>query len=173
MLRRLSILALLLVVASVPAMAQGTASAPTSNALPSPRTGEDIYRSACITCHGPDGKGSPRTVVGFDVDLPDFTDCAFASAEADLDWYSVVHEGSPIRGLGHHMPAFGDALSKDDIELAVSHVRTFCRDSAWPRGDLNLPRALFTEKAFPENEIVWTTAITGRGEKSVGNDISG
>ena len=32
-------------------------------------------------------------------------------------------------------------------------------DRSWPRGDLNLPRAFFTEKAFPENETVWTTGV--------------
>ena len=58
------------------------------------------------------------------------------------------------------MPAFGDALSPEDIALAVSHLRTFCTEAAWPRGDLNLPRAFFTEKAFPENEAVWATTFT-------------
>jgi mono/diheme cytochrome c family protein len=166
MLRCAVVLLWCLVVPSA-ALAQSRA----SNALPTPRTGEDIYRAACITCHGPDGTGSPRTVVGFDAELPDFTDCAFSSGEADLDWYSVVHEGSPIRGLGHHMPAFGEALSTPDIELVVSHVRTFCTDRSWPRGDLNLPRAFFTEKAFPENETVWTSAITRGDNKSLANTL--
>ena len=114
---------------------------------------EDVYRAACATCHGPDGHGSPKSIVGFDVPLPDFTDCAFATAEPDQDWQAVVHEGGRIRGLDRHMPAFGDALSPEEIALAVGHVRTFCRQPAWPRGDLNFPRAFFTEKAFPENEI--------------------
>jgi hypothetical protein len=57
------------------------------------------------------------------------------------------------------MPAFGDALTPEEIQLAISHVRTFCGEKRWPRGDLNLPRAFFTEKAFPENEAVWTTSI--------------
>ena len=118
------------------------------------------YRAACATCHGPDGRGSAKSVVGFDVPLPDFSDCAFATAEPDPDWEAVVHEGGPIRGLDRHMPAFGDALSRDDIALAVGHVRTFCTEAAWPRGDLNLPRAFFTEKAFPENESVWVTTFT-------------
>ena len=55
--------------------------------------------------------------------------------------------------------------------LAIAHIRTFCPDPAWPQGDLNLPRAFFTEKAFPENEAVWTMAMTGRRERSVENEL--
>jgi hypothetical protein len=36
----------------------------------------------------------------------------------------------------------------------VEHVRTLCVDPAYPRGELNLPRALLAEKAFPEDEWV-------------------
>ena len=110
-------------------------------------------------------------MVGFDVPLPDFTDCAFATGEPDPDWYAVVHEGGPVRALDRHMPAFGDALSPDDIRLAISHVRTFCSDSSWPQGDLNLPRAFFTEKAFPENEAVWTMALNGGRERSIESEL--
>ena len=135
------------------------------------QTGEQVYRAACATCHGPDGKGSPRAVVGFDAPLPDFSDCAFATGEPDPDWYAVVHEGGRVRALDRHMPAFGDALSDGDIRLAISHIRTFCPSRAWPRGDLNLPRAFFTEKAFPENEAVWTMAVTGRDPSFEGEFI--
>ena len=134
-------------------------------------SGEALYRAACVTCHGPDGKGSPRTLVGFDVALPDFTDCSFASAEADADWFAVIHEGGPVRGLDRHMPAFGSALTPDEITLAANHVRTFCTEPASPRGDLNLPRAMFTEKAFPENEALWVTRITRGPEAAMGNDL--
>src|SRR6185503_10250333 len=99
--------------------------------------------------------------------FPDFNDCATNTVEPLADWFAVVHEGGPVRALDRHMPAFGDALSPDDIRLAVSHVRTFCANPAWPQGDLNLPRAFFTEKAFPENEAVWTMAMTGRPERSL------
>jgi mono/diheme cytochrome c family protein len=134
-------------------------------------TGEEIYRTACVTCHGPDGQGSPRTVVGFDVPLPDFSDCAFATAEADVDWQAVAHEGGRIRGLDRHMPAFGDALTPGQIAAVIGYVRHFCADDAWPRGDLNFPRALFTEKAFPENEVVYTSTVTRGNQPSVGNEV--
>ena len=135
------------------------------------RTANELYQLACATCHGPDGKGSPRSVVGFDVPLPDFSDCSFAAGEPDPDWFAVVHEGGPVRALDRHMPAFGDALSPDDIHLAISHIRTFCTDPAWPQGDLNLPRAFFTEKAFPENEAVWTVALSDGNERTLQNTL--
>ena len=97
--------------------------------LSADRTGEEIYRATCISCHGPDGKGMPRSSVGFDIQLPDFTDCAFATAEADVDWHAVVKRGGRIRGLDRHMPAFGDALTPRDVELVVGYVRTFCGEA--------------------------------------------
>ena len=137
----------------------------------STRSGAEIYRAACETCHGPDGKGSPLTTVGFAAPLPDFTDCAFATTEPDPDWQAVVHEGGPIRGLDRHMPAFGEALTADEIARAVTHLRAFCGDASWPRGDLNLPRAFFTEKAFPENEVIWTSAISAEGPAAIQNTL--
>jgi hypothetical protein len=59
------------------------------------------------------------------------------------------------------MPAFGEALSPEELQLAVSHALTFCADPSWPRGDLNFPRALFTTKAFPEDELVLTVIADG------------
>jgi hypothetical protein len=158
---------------------QDVTTPPTSlgNALPDNATGEQIFQTACATCHAMDGRGSPSSVVGFDLPLPnghafpDFTDCPTNTVEPLGDWMAVAHRGGPVRGLDRHMPAFGDALSDDQIERAVRYLWTFCDDPSWPRGDLNLPRAFFTEKAFPENEVVWTTGVTTRGTKSVSNEV--
>jgi len=130
-------------------------------AVPTDATGEEIFNAACITCHGPDGTGGLPSTIAFDTAPPDFTDCAFATGEADLDWYSVVHQGGTVRALDRRMPAFGDALSSNQIQSVVDYLRGFCAEPAWPRGDLNLPLAFFTEKAFPENEWVWSMAAAG------------
>ena len=159
--------------------AQDERTPPTSleKALPVDANGEQIFRTACATCHATDGRGSPSAIVGFELPLPnghefpDFTDCPTNTVEPLGDWMAVAHRGGPVRGLDRHMPAFGDALSDDQIERAVKYLWTFCDDPAWPRGDLNLPRAFFTEKAFPENEVVWTTAVTTRGTKAVTNEL--
>lgn len=153
--------------------AQDAATPPTSleNALPRDATGADIFRLTCSTCHGVDGRGSPQSVVGFDVPFPDFTDCSINTPEPGSDWSSVIHRGGPIRGLDHHMPAFGDALSDDQIDAVIKHLWSFCTDRSWPRGDLNFPRTFFTEKAFPENETVWTTGVNTSGPRAVSNTL--
>jgi mono/diheme cytochrome c family protein len=148
-----------------------------SKALPADATGEQIFERACATCHGVDGKGAPQTTVGFALPLPnghafpDFTDCATNTVEPLSDWVAVAARGGPIRGLDRHMPAFGDALTSDQLESAVKYLWHFCADPAWPRGDLNLPRPFFTEKAFPENETIWTTGVTGSGARAVENEL--
>jgi mono/diheme cytochrome c family protein len=160
---------------ATPALAQASSS--TDAALPANASGEQIFVAACATCHGMDGKGSPPAVVGFDLplpnghDFPDFTDCATNTVEPLGDWMAVAHRGGPVRALDRRMPEFGDALTNEQIERAVRYVWTFCDDPAWPRGDLNLPRAFFTEKAFPENETVWTTGVTTSGAGAVTNEL--
>jgi mono/diheme cytochrome c family protein len=144
---------------------------------PSPATAQDvdagdskgaaIYAAACAACHGPDGRGMAQELVGFDTPLPDFTDCSFASPETTADWTTIVHDGGPARAFNRRMPAFGEALSSEEIDLVVAHVRTLCASRAWPRGELNLPRPLVTEKAFPENEIVVDLSTSSGDTRSI------
>ncbi|RPJ69421.1 MAG: cytochrome c [Acidobacteria bacterium] len=136
-----------------------------------PRRPKQVYQVACSTCHGADGKGAPQSRVGFALPLPDFTDCNFATREPDSDWLAVIHDGGPARAFDPLMPAFAEALSEVDMRKALAHVRSFCADTAWPRGDLNLPRPLVTEKAFLEDEAVFSSSVATEGETSVSNKL--
>jgi mono/diheme cytochrome c family protein len=141
---------------------------------PDPRAGRsdaEIYANACANCHGLDGRGSPKAAALMKVPVPDFTDCSFATREPDADWGAIIHQGGPVRGFDPLMPAFGEALSADEIVAVLRHVRTFCTSAAWPRGELNLPRTFFTEKAYPEDEAVWTTSVALDGPGSITNEI--
>lgn len=122
-------------------------------------SGRAVYQAACASCHGSDGRGAPASLITLDTPPPDFTDCDFANREPDSDWMGIAYEGGPSRGFSEFMPAFQGALTVEQVELAVSHIRTFCTDPRWPRGELNLPRPLITNKAFPEDEAVITTLI--------------
>ena len=132
------------------------------------RSGADVYRAACAACHGADGKGAP---VFTDVDVPDFTDCSFSSPEPAPDWAAIVRRGGPVRAFSRRMPSFEDALTDDEIDEVVEYVQNLCTDRKWPRGDLNLPRPLVTEKAFPENETVIATSVSASRPTSVGNEL--
>ena len=145
---------------------------PTTHQATAPvKTGSELYQSACAACHGPDGKGRPESVLGFRTPVPDFTDCNFTTPEPDADWAAVIHGGGPMRAFDRMMPAFSEALSESEILSILGHVRTFCTSSSWPRGELNFPRALFTEKAFPENEAVWTMTVASHDTRSIGNEF--
>ena len=57
-----------------------------------------------------------------------------------------------MRGFDRIMPAFAGALSDEEIDALIAAPARLLHGPTWPRGDLNLPRALFTEKAFPRTK---------------------
>jgi mono/diheme cytochrome c family protein len=135
--------------------------------------GKEIFQAACIACHGPDGKGMPQTTLGFEppATFPDFTDCSGTTREPNPDWKAIIYGGGPARGFSEIMPSFAEALTSDQIDQVVGYLRGFCRDRSWPRGELNLPRAFLTEKAFPEDEAVTTTTINAEGPAGITNEF--
>ena len=62
-------------------------------------------------------------------------------------------------------------LDKNSIIAAVreNHIKTFSECDQWPQGELNLPRALYTTKAFPEDEIVFHSDIRTDGLDKISN----
>lgn len=136
-------------------------------------TGEHIFKAACVACHGSDGKGTPKTIAGFDPpdSFPDFTRCDQTTAEPNTAWKDVIVNGGPSRGFSQIMPSFGEALDFEQIDKVIEYMRGFCRNRHWARGELNLPRALVTEKAYPEDEVVISSAINARGAPGVTTNI--
>jgi cytochrome c553 len=133
-----------------------------------PPNGRAIWLANCATCHGVGGRGDRTPAeVGFTLSMPNFSDCSFATREADLDWSSTIHKGGPQRAFPRIMPAFEDALSDDDIDAVIAYMRTFCTDPRWVRGEFNFPLGLFTEKAFLEDELVVTTAIDSKAPNDI------
>ena len=129
------------------------------------KNGERIYKNACTSCHGAGGQGAPKAISGFEQPstFPDFTKCDQTTPEVNSAYKAVIVHGGPHRGFSQIMPAFGEALTAQEIDDLVAYLRKFCRGSGWPRGELNLPRALVTEKAFPEDEEVISTGVNVNG----------
>jgi mono/diheme cytochrome c family protein len=137
-------------------------------------TGEEIFKTAgCIACHGADGAGTPKAIAGFEQPrtFPDFTKCDQTTPESAVAWKAVIAEGGPARGFSRIMPSFGEALTSEQIDKVVKYLRGLCKQPGWPMGELNLPRAIVTEKAYPEDEEVISTSVNAKGAPGVFNHI--
>lgn len=123
--------------------------------------GREIWQAACAACHGPNGEGTPTSIAGFQKpdSFPQFNECNQSADEYTRDYTEIIRDGGPARGFSQIMPAFGSVLTTQQINAVVKYVRSLCtdHDAAWPPGELNPPRALITDKAFPENEWILTT----------------
>jgi mono/diheme cytochrome c family protein len=136
-------------------------------------SGAAIFEAGCAGCHGPNGEGAPQTATAFDrpSTFPDFSDCASTTPELDVDWKATITQGGRGRGFSRIMPAFGDALTSEQIDAVIGYLRGLCREPSWPRGELNLPRPLRTEKAFPESETVYTMAFTAHRSPDMDSEV--
>lgn len=131
--------------------------------------GREIYRSDCAACHGDDGKGTSTEVAGFQkpTTFPDFTRCDQTTSEYDTGYKDVILHGGPARGFSPIMPAFSEALTPEQADDVITYLRSFCQNPKWPKAELNLPLALGTEKAYPEDEEVLTSTVNINGEPGV------
>jgi mono/diheme cytochrome c family protein len=141
---------------------------------PNLENGKAVWNQGCIACHGADGKGAPETSTVFvrPDTWPDMSRCDQTTPEPDSAYKAVILHGGRGLGFSQIMPAFGDLLSNDQIDDVIAYLRTFCsNDRHYPLGVLNLPRALVTEKAFPEDELVISTAASVSGDATWTTDV--
>jgi hypothetical protein len=126
-----------------------------------PATIPEMWSAWCARCHAQDGTGkvAEPTVT---VEPMDFTDCSLTTPEGDPDWEAVISKGGPAVGLSSQMPAFGDFLTPAQITEFVGFIKKFCTEPGWPSGNLNLPRPIFAEKAFLENEFILAPVASHR-----------
>jgi len=81
-------------------------------------SGEEVYASTCIACHGGDGKG---TVPG----APDFTNKSGRLSKSDEHLISSIANGMQSPGSPMAMPAKGgnSALTSGDVKNVLEYLR--------------------------------------------------
>lgn len=141
---------------------------------PNAKNGERVYKAGCIACHGSTGDGAPQanTVFQRPDTWPYFSKCDQTTPEPNSEWKDVILHGGRARAFSEIMPAFDEQLTDSEINDVIAYMRGLCRNTGrYPFGELNLPRAFVTEKAFPEDEEVVTTAANAAGAASVTTDV--
>lgn len=76
------------------------------------RAGAARYQQLCVACHGPQGKGNP------DLGAPDLTDNAWLYGGRRADIAESVRNGRQ-----GNMPAWGERLAAEDIEMLIAWIR--------------------------------------------------
>jgi mono/diheme cytochrome c family protein len=143
-------------------------------ATPDLAAGQRLYETTCATCHGPKGRPNPDDpVVKALAQLPaDLSDPLFSSREPAADWHLVVAHGGRALGLSEQMPAWGSALTDEEVEAVVAYVKTLAPGSErYPPGELNLMLPIRTQKAFPEDEVVWKSRYADQDGEDVWRNV--
>jgi mono/diheme cytochrome c family protein len=143
---------------------------------PSTWDSQTLYARACAACHGPNGEGiAPDAPIyqNFDPPPADLTDPLFNSREPAADWFKVIKYGGARLGLSQQMPAYGQALSDEQIEDLVAYLKTLAGSTRHPQGDLNYPRPIRTIKAFPEDEVLLIGRFEDRPPEEKGDSQRG
>jgi mono/diheme cytochrome c family protein len=135
--------------------------------------GKAIYEAACAACHGAKGEGTPQAAAGFakPASFPHFNKCDETTPEFTRDYKASIRDGGRARGFSSIMPSFSGVLTSSQMDEVIVYLRSLCKERAWPLGELNVPRALVTEKAFPESETVLTTTVNVKGAPAVSNEL--
>lgn len=76
---------------------------------------EDLYKSKCAMCHGPDGSGD--TTMGKKYNIRDLRS-ADVQKESDAQLEEIITKGK------NKMPSYDGKLTKDQIKDLVAYIRT-------------------------------------------------
>ncbi len=79
--------------------------------------GKTVYKSKCIDCHGPKGKGDGPKSADLDKNPQDFTKAEFQRQSDGSIFWKITEGRKP-------MPAFKNELSKDQRWQVVLYLRT-------------------------------------------------
>ncbi|MBI4388686.1 MAG: c-type cytochrome [Nitrospinae bacterium] len=153
--------------------------APAQDSLPgkgSLALGSAVYKHMCIFCHGEDGNGGGKATSYLYPWPRDFRKGVFkfhstpsGSLPLDSDIYRTIARGVP----GTSMPAWGSALSEDEIWSIVKYIKSFSKRFAEekPRSPVEIkPPAETGPEAVARGEKIYAEM---RCERCHGTDLKG
>ncbi len=85
------------------------------------------YARHCAACHGLDGKGDGFNAAFLPTKPTPHADAQAMSKRPDDTLFDGIHAGGFILNKSHHMPAWGNAFSAEEIRELVAHIRALCR----------------------------------------------
>lgn len=108
-----------------PSAAPAPTTTPTPSPAPAPSsnaslvsTGQSIFKSQCVSCHGADASGN--TAMGRKNNIPDFRSSA-VQGRSDADLANVIANGiKPLSASAHK----SKHLSSDQVKALVAYVRS-------------------------------------------------
>jgi len=94
-------------------------------AQPDPTRGKEKYQQLCAACHGPSGKGDGPAAAALNPKPRDYTDKKFSMSDQAM--HDVIKRGGAAVGKSPVMPAWGQALSDQDIRDVIAYIRALAR----------------------------------------------
>jgi cytochrome c553 len=86
--------------------------------------GAEVFKTFCVACHGPEGKGDGPAGAALNPKPANFGDPERASKADDEYVYKMVSEGGQANGKSPLMTAWKGALTDVQIRDVAAHVRT-------------------------------------------------
>ncbi|MFQ5401307.1 MAG: c-type cytochrome [Anaerolineae bacterium] len=91
-------------------------------------TGQEIYATNCVPCHGETGEGDGPAAVGLDPKPADLADGMMISMAGDDYLFWRVTMGGAIEPFNSAMPAWADILTEDQRWQVISYLHTLGED---------------------------------------------
>ena len=86
------------------------------------QAGKAIFDANCAACHGADGKGDGPAAASLDPKPKDLVEVQSQLSDGFLFWR--ISEGGAMKPFNSAMPAWKNALSKDQIWEVITYIRT-------------------------------------------------
>ena len=95
---------------------------PAHAAQPDLAQGKKKYMQLCAPCHGASGRGDGPAAAALNPKPRDYTDKKFSISDDAMR--DIIKRGGAAMGKSPVMPAWGQALSDEDIRNLIAYIRS-------------------------------------------------